>query len=690
MSQWVNNPKWCFSDLGNGDKVGVNNAGIGQFKKNPYIGLTKEILQNVIDAKDPNSKKPVRASFEIIEIAHEDLPDPERLSDVIKKCYEYYHNGDDGIKMSILNEAAIKFLDSGLPVPVLKISDFNTTGLTGVHEEKESNWTGLVREVGSTNKGNGKSGSFGVGKFAPFNFSSIRTILYSTKNIDNEVAFQGKTILTTFKDSDGILKQNVGLFGYEDTVHVDCKAIYDFAELPEIYKRNEIGTDLFVLGVKADPDWAMQTTISVIDSFFYAIHKNEIEVSIKDGETNIIIDGPHLPELMIKAQNYCEEHDIVFSAPVFWDVIQDESGQTKKFVTNIKEKGEIELHLKVDPDFYDRRILEMRKAGMRIQEDTAFRIGSYFHGVLIATGKGSKSDKPEDNINSFLRKCENHAHTSWSKDEYDEHEDEADKILKDIHAWILECVKSLMPKQDSSETDAYGLSDLLPNQFSTGGEDQQEDAFLTFEPLPLEVAALRIRTGYKKISDISVVAAAKGKDEDKTIVLTDGDEDVLGGERTNPEPNPDPGPHPGPYPGPFPGPFPGPNPTDEPLPIIDGSVQTKGQLKDSKESEKNSPKQLHSIAISNIKTPYNFNEDTYVISFIPLKDAQDVFLRIRIGSDDDDRKMADILEAVAESTLEIEKGYIKIPRFIKGNKVRLCIKLRNKKRIPLEVTAYAK
>ena len=79
--------------------------------------------------------------------------------------------------------------------------------------QKGSNWTGLVREISATNKGNGKSGSFGVGKFAPFNFSALRTIVYSTYNKDNERALQGKTILTTFMDGDGKLKQNVGLFG---------------------------------------------------------------------------------------------------------------------------------------------------------------------------------------------------------------------------------------------------------------------------------------------------------------------------------------------------------------------------------------------------------------------------------------------------------------------------------------------
>ena len=231
---WNGKYGWVFSPLGTGDKVGVNNAGIGVFKKKPYIGVAKEILQNDIDAKNPKVKGPAKAVFEVIKVAKKDIPGAHRLSEVIKKCHEYYHDGDDGQKMAVLEQAAKDFLDSENDIPVLKISDYNTTGLTGIHAEKGTNWTGLVREVSSTNKGDESSGSFGVGKFAPFNFSSIRTIIYSTYNIENETALQGKTILTTFRDNDGKRKQNVGLFGlFEDD---DCKAIYDENDIPEIFR----------------------------------------------------------------------------------------------------------------------------------------------------------------------------------------------------------------------------------------------------------------------------------------------------------------------------------------------------------------------------------------------------------------------------------------------------------------------
>ena len=213
MFAWDDKYKFIFSDLGASDKVGVNDVGIGVFKRKPYIGLTKEILQNSTDAPnlDLPEGTPVKVRFELVYIDRDDIPDVEKLNSVIHKCYEYYPNGDDGIKLKAIQDAADKYLAQPGKVPVLKISDYNTTGLCGVLAEKGSKWSGLVRERSATNKTGGSSGSFGVGKFAPFTFSSLRTVFYSTKTVEGETAFQGKALLTTFKEGN-TLKNNIGLF----------------------------------------------------------------------------------------------------------------------------------------------------------------------------------------------------------------------------------------------------------------------------------------------------------------------------------------------------------------------------------------------------------------------------------------------------------------------------------------------
>ena len=685
MSDWNTSLSWCFSPLGAGNRVGVNEAGIGIFKKRPYIGLAKEILQNVLDAKDPKIDGPARACFEIIEIKKEDLPGRERLSEVIKRCFDYYHDGDDGIKMGLIKDAAEKYLDTADTIPVLKISDYNTVGLTGTRAEKGTNWTGLVREVGATNKTNGKSGSFGVGKFAPFNFSAIRTLLYSTRNVDGETALQGKTILTSFIDSDGKRKQNIGLFGFEEDD--DSKAIYDFNDVPEVFRRKTTGTDIFVLGAKKDPDWIHQTAISVLDYFFYAIYINDLSVSIKENDKEVVICKETLPALIEEYTEYCTEKEIKFDAPVFWEVLQNTTGKTQKFTTTIRNKGEVELYLMLDSDFYDRRIMEMRSAGMKIQEDTDFRIGANFHGIFIATGAGSKSDKPEDNINSFLRRCENQAHDAWSKDEYEENKDEADKVIKAIHRWILEKVKELMPKEESEETDAYGLSDLLPNQFGAGGEEQQEEAYASFEPLPIDIASVTVKKGIRKISDISA-SVKEREDADIDLVIPDenGEESIPGGVAPGKPHEPHP-----PWPGPYPGPFPGPDPSPNPKPYPDGPEQIPGTKTQDNGKDGEGRTTYHRIPITNIKTPYDIKTDTYIVSFVPQKACTNAFVRLRIGADDDDKRNADVITATANGEkLDLRSGFVMYPTFEKGKKVVIRVKLSNARRVLLEVSAYVK
>ncbi len=682
---WDSKYQWCFSPLGTGDKVGVNNAGIGIFKKQPYIGLAKEILQNVIDAKDKDVNGPAKAVFEVVKIPKSQLPDPSRLSYVIKQCYEYYHDGDDGIKMGLLKKAAETYLDGDTLVPVLKISDYNTVGLTGAKKEKGSNWTGLVREISATNKGNGKSGSFGVGKFAPFNFSSIRTIIYSTFNKDGETAIQGKTILTTFKDNDGKLKQNVGLFGLiEDD---DCKAIYDSEDAPEAFRRSDYGTDLFVLGFKEDADWMQQVAVSVLEYFFYTIYIGNLEVSIVDGDKHIDINQGNLSELMNKYADYCQKKDIEFSAPIFWEILNDTSGRTKHYKEDFAKKGKVELYLLVDPDFSEKRILEMRTAGMKIKEDRDFRIGAYFRGIFIATGEGSKSDDPKDNINSFLRKCENQAHDTWSKDEYEDNTKEAELIIKKIHSWILDKVKEEMPEIEADETEAYGLSDLLPNQDSDGKDDTSEKAFISFEPLPVDITPSFSKKPSKRSSDVSTVinTPEKGDPSDILVPADDGNEIINAGGQ-EPVPNP---PHP-PYPGPFPGPFPGPNPSPDPKPDPNGPETIPGKREEGNQGD-HSNTVLHGLRISNVKTPYDSKNEVFRISFIPQKSAEEVYVRLRIGSDDEDKNNAEIETAMLKGNkLELFKGLIRAGKAVKGEKLVLTVKLHNAKRCPLEVTAYVK
>lgn len=647
MFVWDNKYRFIFSDLGASDKVGVNDVGIGVFKKKPYIGLTKEILQNSTDAPNQALPKgtPVRVRFELIYIDRDDIPDVEKLNSVIHKCYEYYSDGDDGVKLKTIQDAADLYLAQSGKVPVLKISDYNTTGLCGVLAEKGSKWSGLVRERSATNKTGGSSGSFGVGKFAPFTFSSLRTVFYSTKTVDGETAFQGKALLTTFKE-EGKPKHNIGLLANTETENFDAVLATD--DIAPVFRRDEVGTDIFVLGFEKDSDWMEQSAISVIEYFFYSIYKGNLEVTIAEGDKTITITQHNLGDMIFFFEKYCAEHmkdDVTFqyTAPAYWKLLCGSHKVIReRFKYDGKDMGEYELYLFTGDDVTEKKVLEMREAGMKIREDTAFRIPMNFTGIFIATGAGAISLEPEENISSFLRKCENQAHDDWAADEYREKKGMAKGIINKIHAIILEAVKKEMPDFGKDSVDAFGLSEFLQTDEADDSK-QEEQAFADFRPLTFEIQSVKA-SRYRRQADISMKKNGGSKHKKKE---DDG-----------------------------------------------GSKKKKDDEKPKKKRNNkhgNGTGKTSEVYISKVKTPFDSTTGEYRVSFTSDEATEALMLDIKIGSDDDNLARAEIYQATIEGrTLPIKDGMIDVGAVAKGERKALAIKLSEVGRKTLEVRAYAK
>lgn len=644
MFAWNDKYKLIFSELGASDKVGVNDVGIGVFKRKPYIGLTKEILQNSTDARNPYLPEgtPVKVRFELIYIDRDDIPDVVQLNSAIHKCYEYYPNGDDGAKLKRIQDAAEKYLDHPGKVPALKISDYNTTGLCGVLEEKGSNWSGLVRERSATNKTSNSSGAFGVGKFAPYTFSSLRTIFYSTKTINGETAFQGKALLTTFKEG-STLKNNIGLFA--DTTSANFDAVLSAEDIAPVFRREEYGTDIFVLGFENEADWMEQSAISVIEYFFYSIFKGNLEVEVAENDKIISINQGNLGEMIAFFKEYCDKHmrdDVTFqfTAPLYWNLLMGSPKVIKEpFAFNGKSMGEYELYLLTGDDVAEKKVLEMRQAGMKIREDSAFRIQMNFTGIFIATGAGASSDKPKDNISSFLRKCENQAHDDWAADEFPEEKEMARGIINKIHKIILDAVKAEMPDFGKDSVDAFGLSEFLPNEESDD-DKKEEKAFADFRPLSFEIQS--VKTGkHRRQADISMKknggSKHKKKDKDKY----------------------------------------------------------KNKEKDKEKKHRDNKRgtgtdRVSEVFISKVKTPLDSVSGEYQVSFVSDETVENLVLGIRIGSDDDNLSRAEISGATLDGKgLSIKNGMIEVGAVGKGEKKILKIKLSETGRKTLEVRAYA-
>ena len=81
MSNWNEKYTWAFPLAGTSEDQGFNHPGIDMFASMPYVGVTKEIIQNVLDARDQTlpQEVPVKVVFEAMEIDIDDIPGAEQL-----------------------------------------------------------------------------------------------------------------------------------------------------------------------------------------------------------------------------------------------------------------------------------------------------------------------------------------------------------------------------------------------------------------------------------------------------------------------------------------------------------------------------------------------------------------------------------------------------------------------------------
>ena len=133
---------------------------------------------------------------------------------------------------------------------------------------------------------------------------------------------------------------------------------------------------------------------------------------------------------------------------------------------------------------------------------------------------------------------------------------------------------------------------------------------------------------------------------------------------------------------------PGPEPSEHPLPYPEGPERIQGTTQRSI-AEAIGKKELKDVGLTGIKTPYDKENRTFRISFIPSETAKELYVYLKIGSDDGTSTDAGVKSAVyMGKNMELRDGFIKIPRVMKGKRVVCTVELNNVERCPLEVAAY--
>lgn len=476
--------KWQFpSGLGL-TLTGINLAGIDTFSDIPINSITREGIQNSLDAKDVNIDGPVIVSFSASEVNASEIPGVDKIRKEILPAMR---------KKWPDSETAIDFLNNyenvinQETVPVLKISDYNTKGLA------EKNWQSLIFVAGDSVKDDEASaGSKGIGKFAPFAASNLRMVFYHTvSQIEGERTIGVSQLISFDAGKSGEVTQGPGYFssGLEGGQYkpMDGNLPFDVDRTSA-----QLGTDLLIVGFKNDSDWQDLIKESVLSNFLISIWTGELEVHI--GEE--VINKGKLQELFtyfnkIEHENQ-GKHNAFRLTEEFKDSMRaykvlidrdaknfdlpDEMIQKYDFIDSAKD-GRLSLALLDDTN---RKVLQTRKSGMKINYRNRISGSINFFGVFQAKGQ---------NLNKFLKDIENANHDDWYVDRITDKKKKkvAKEFLKELVKFYKNSVLSAFAIDNSESMDVFGLDKIL----TVRGENQREN----------EEENLNLR---KKVSEVKI------------------------------------------------------------------------------------------------------------------------------------------------------------------------------------------
>lgn len=445
------NYKWYFQN-GCRKNIGINNGNIEMFLDTPIVSLAREICQNSGDARRDKSK-PVEVEFKTIKFKTSDLPDVNELKYAIDKGEEFWKTQN--------NPKADKFYDRAKKtleeknITILRVSDHNTSGLSGADQPDNTKapWTALVMSEGASSKDGTGGGSFGIGKFAAFANSKLRTVFYSTLDSNHKEASQGLSILASFIDKDGLKTFGEGYCGKVE--NDESTPVFQQISFDETYKRSsdDFGTDIYILGFLDTEDWKTQMIAAVLDGFMYAIDQNMMIVTIDD----VVISQSTLDKIMEKYQKHCKDvtndYYQVLRSDAKWIDFDDYDGN----------KNCMHLKLVILPGLH-RHVAMVRQTGMKILDRNGINGQVSFAGFLYIDG---------EEANKYLTSLENPAHIDWlvARDPDAKH---ATKYLAHMNRKIRQELEKLIDQNFGGEI-TLQMDNMLQSSDREEGKTEKKD-----------------------------------------------------------------------------------------------------------------------------------------------------------------------------------------------------------------------
>src|SRR5690554_2611794 len=434
--------QWRFPMANRGNKSGFSHGGIESFTGERIGSLTREIIQNSLDAKSEDKiNEPVIVEFNSFNIKDADFPERDELLHHMKLALTEAEKLRDSTTRNFF-QRAIDILTSD-KIKMLRISDFNTTGLVGVEKDDHTPWHYLVRSQGVSDKAETAGGSFGIGKNASFAVSNLRTVFYETLTIDGIKGSQGVSNLISYTIEElNDFTQGIGYYGVTDK----HEPFRDFLNLDNKFNRSVPGTDIYIAGFLGDDNFEINIINSVLESFIYAIYINDLEVKVN----NISINQNTLDGVVKKYENHIEK-----TTYEMYQLLTDRN--TEVFSGNILDTKHPDLELRIMlKEEGSRKVSMLRKPWMKITNFDRFHRAYQFSGMALIKG---------DELNRILRSVENPQHNAWQTDRLSENQEKkkyADNVLANIRSFITSKLQDLYHVELSEYIDIFGASDYLP------------------------------------------------------------------------------------------------------------------------------------------------------------------------------------------------------------------------------------
>ena len=485
--------KWNFPHNGYGQVRGVSDAGIETFTGTEIQSLAREVCQNSLDAAIDGSNATIRVDFERYTIDSSEIPGYEQYASKIKKANDYWSTKNSEKTIKVLKKTWKSISSSH--TYVLRISDFNTTGLSHPYEDSDEGWNALTKLDGGATKTGDKAGAFGIGKNAPFTNSDYRLVFYRTLNEDNETAAQGMSRFISFPEnlSDSMHTMTTGI-GYYGNPSGNLP-VPSIEGLEKLNKRSEVGTDVFVYGFNAGMEWDENVINELLENFLMSIYKNLLSVTVANRKIDQTTLSRYLSSYSTKIKNAYWYYQVLIRP------------ETMIFTNNFHGLGTLKLRVLVDPsEKLNRKILVTRTSGMKL-----FALGGIsriisFSGVLEMEGK---------ELNEFFREMETPAHDKWLPSRHSTNPSLAKDYYNELKEWIRDCIQTLGEHSSDDEIEVAGLAGVLQKESdkaTQNGDENKESLQDTIRSITIQP-----RTSKSKPKGLFYGSDGEGKSKNRNV-----------------------------------------------------------------------------------------------------------------------------------------------------------------------------